>query len=130
MRKKVLTLQQAKPAIASMIQHMKKKYKSRNIQFMPITSIPEDQLQKMTPNKVLKYLSANNTKRMTGHMGGIEFYYYKLQVNDQGLFIAPVILFCIQRQGNLGRTGNRVLACSLDAYLPKTDNDSHLGGGI
>lgn len=130
MRKKVLTLKQAKPAIVSMIQHMKKKYAGRDIQFLQISTIPDDQLNKMMPRKVLNYLNSVQTKRMTGHIGGVEFYYYKLLVNNQGLFISPIILFYIGRDGNLGNKGNRVLACSLEAYLPKTETDDTESGDL
>lgn len=123
MRKKVVTLKEAKPALRSLIKDMKRKYGGRNVTFERITTIPDDELNSKLPNKVKSYLEANPHIRQVGHENGIEFYYYKAKMNDRGVYLLPIILFAISRDGNMGNRDTRILACSLSTYLPKISNE-------
>lgn len=124
MRKKVLTLQQARPALNNLIKDMKRKYASRNISFQDIRMVGDDELGRMLPTKVKNYLSETDCVRKVGNQSGINFYYFRLRsITGQETTILPIILFNITRNGNTGNNGNRILACSLDTYLPKITNE-------
>lgn len=123
MRKKVVTLREAKPAMRNLVRDMKRKYSGRNVTFEKISGIPDDELNKRLPNKVQQYLASNPHIRQVGHENGIEFYYYKAKMNDKGMFLLPIIIFLINRDGNGGNRDKRVLACSLSTYLPKITNE-------
>ena len=123
MRKKVVSLKEAKPAMRSLIKHMKKKYGGRNVVFEKITTLPDAEIESKLPSKVKQYLASNPHIRQVGHENGIEFYYYKAKMNDKGVYLLPIVLFAISRDGNLDNRDTRILACSLSTYLPKISNE-------
>lgn len=123
MRKKVVTLKEAKPALRNLVRDMKRKYGGRNVVFERVTDIPDDELNSKLPSKVQQFLSSNPHIRQVGHDNGVEFYYYKAKMNDRGVYLLPLIIFVISRDGNMGNRDKRVLACSLNTYLPKISND-------
>ena len=114
MRKKAYSLKEAKPALRDLIRHMKRKYGGRNIQFMSISQIPDDTINSKMPEAAVKFLAANPH---------IEFYYYKKKHEGSGIYLLPIIVFYINREGNTGMQDGRLLVCSLDTYLPKLDNE-------
>ena len=123
MRKKAYSLKEAKPALRDLIRHMKRKYGGRNIQFMSISQIPDDTINSKMPEAAVKFLAANPHIRCKGKEQGIEFYYYKKKHEGSGIYLLPIIVFYINREGNTGMQDGRLLVCSLDTYLPKLDNE-------
>ena len=120
MRKSVLSLGQAQPAIQNMLQDMKHKYASRKINFLPIATASEEDITNQMPTSVKQYLSTVKHTRKVGHEQGIEFYYFYLQDPEgKESFLLPILIFCISREDNEKQVENRALFCSLDTYLPK-----------
>jgi hypothetical protein len=125
MRKKVLTLKAARPAIENLIRDMKKKYSGREVQFKDITMASDDFVNNNLPTTAKNYLTANpNNIRKKGTEQGITFYYYKLKTQEGSeIYILPIMVFFISRSDNSGAPTDRLLVCSLDTYLPKITNE-------
>lgn len=119
MRKNVLTLKEARPAIKNLIRTMKRKYSGRNINFGKISTVADDEITNNMPNKAKIILSKTKHVRKIGHDSGIEFYYYKAITDNKELEILPIIVFLITRNDNSGIESERILTCSLDTFLPR-----------
>lgn len=124
MRKTVVDLKQARPAIRNLIQSMKNKYSGRNVQFASITTVADADIERKLPSKVKSYLQSVPNVRKVGHEQGVEFYYYRYKSNENQItYILPIILIYAFRNDNNGQQAPKLLVCDLNTYLPKLKED-------